>query len=60
MDVKASAPPGWLWLDHHQWHHLRHQEHAGPILTAVAVVLLTYVLYTVSIRIIISCLYLSK
>ena len=31
-----------------QWHQLKEQEHATPVLTAVVVVLLTYALYTVS------------
>ena len=45
MDNKALGTRDWLG---YQWRHVAEQEHAGPILTAVAVVLLTYVLYTVS------------
>lgn len=45
MDGKAHE--GSYWLSY-QWHQLKEQEHATPVLTAVVVVLLTYVLYTVS------------
>ncbi|KAI9038068.1 uncharacterized protein KD926_011306 [Aspergillus affinis] len=34
------------WLGY-QWHQIREQEHAGPFVTAVVVVLLTYMLYNV-------------
>jgi hypothetical protein len=44
MDEKASGGIDWLYL----WHQLKEQEHAGPVLTTVAVVLFTYMLYTVS------------
>lgn len=33
-------------LDYH-WEKIRNQEHSGPILTAIGVVLLTYVFYNV-------------
>jgi phenylacetate 2-hydroxylase len=45
MDAKAYE--GSYWLSY-QWHQLKEQEHARPVLTAVVVVLLTYLLYTVS------------
>ncbi|CAG7953342.1 unnamed protein product [Penicillium nalgiovense] len=44
MDGKAHE--GSYWLSY-QWHQLKEQEHATPVLTAVVVVLLTYVLYTI-------------
>jgi len=46
MDPKARISSDWLG---YQWHQLKDQEHAGPVLTAVVVVLLTYVLYSVSV-----------
>lgn len=45
MDFKIHEGSNWLG---HQLHQLKEQEHAGPVLTTVVVVLLTYVLYTVS------------
>ncbi|KAL4876026.1 cytochrome P450 [Aspergillus karnatakaensis] len=44
MDVKANAGVDWLG---YQWHQLKDQEHAGPIATAVVVILLSYMLYNV-------------
>ncbi|CAG8905954.1 unnamed protein product [Penicillium egyptiacum] len=44
MDAKAYGGSNWLSF---QWHQLEEQEHARPVFTAVVVLLLTYVLYTV-------------
>ncbi|KAJ5810995.1 hypothetical protein N7447_010511 [Penicillium robsamsonii] len=44
MDAKVHGGSDWLGYKLHQ---LKEQEHAGPVLTAVIVVLLTYMLYTV-------------
>ncbi|KAI5303696.1 hypothetical protein KEM56_007288 [Ascosphaera pollenicola] len=44
MDAKVFAGSEWLGL---QWVQLRQQEHAGPVLTAIVAVLLTYMLYHV-------------
>ena len=45
MDTKAFGGTDWLGL---QWRRLKEQDQAGPVLTAVVVVLLTYMLYNVS------------
>ncbi|KGO45743.1 Cytochrome P450 [Penicillium expansum] len=44
MDSKAHGTIDWLGF---QLHQLKEQEHAGPVMTTVVVVLLTYALYTV-------------
>ncbi|KAF5000111.1 hypothetical protein FDECE_11273 [Fusarium decemcellulare] len=44
MDAKTGLSTDWLV---YQWHQLKDQEHAGPVLTAAIVVVLTYVLYNV-------------
>lgn len=46
MDSKAHGAIDWLGF---QLHQLKEQEHAGPVMTTVVVVLLTYALYTVSV-----------
>lgn len=45
MESKVYGGSNWLG---YQLQKLKEQEHAGPVFTAVVVVLLTYVLYTVS------------
>lgn len=45
MDFKVHGSSNWLG---YQLYQLKEQEHAGPVFMAVVVVLLTYVLYTVS------------
>jgi hypothetical protein len=44
MDVKFDLRPELLG---YRWAQLRDHEYAGPMLTALAVVLVTYVLYNV-------------
>lgn len=45
MESKAHGGSNWLG---YQLHQLKEQENAGPVFMAAVVVVLTYVLYTVS------------
>jgi hypothetical protein len=45
MESKAREGINWLGF---QLHQLKEQEHARPVFTAVVVLLLTYMVYTVS------------